>query len=306
MRLNRAAVVRVLSVAGIMLIYAACFAAIKAGLAFAPPLRFGGLRALIGGLALLGLMKMRREPMVPARALWPRLLVIALTATTITFGAMFLSPGRMGAGIASVLGNMQPLMTLLLAALFLGEALTRGKVVALLLGVIGVTLIAYRALTAADAYGLSGALLALAVSASSATSNVIAKRMGTNYNPLSLTAWQLTLGSLPLLIISAVVERDATSTWNIQFTALLLFLALVGTSLAIAAWYWLVQREDVGRLTLFFFLVPVFGLVVAALIFGEAIGPLEASGAALIAVGIVAMAWESWRDAPSPASGKAV
>jgi len=36
-------------------IYAVCFTAIKAGLADAPPLLFGGLRALIGGLILLGI-----------------------------------------------------------------------------------------------------------------------------------------------------------------------------------------------------------------------------------------------------------
>ena len=40
---------------GMAAVHALCFIAIKTGLANAPPLAFGGLRALIGGVALLGL-----------------------------------------------------------------------------------------------------------------------------------------------------------------------------------------------------------------------------------------------------------
>ena len=38
------------------IIYAFCYVAIKAGLPFAPPLRFAGLRALIGGILMLGVL----------------------------------------------------------------------------------------------------------------------------------------------------------------------------------------------------------------------------------------------------------
>ena len=42
---------------GMAAVYALCFIAIKTGLAYAPPLAFGGLRALIGGVVLLGLVQ---------------------------------------------------------------------------------------------------------------------------------------------------------------------------------------------------------------------------------------------------------
>jgi drug/metabolite transporter (DMT)-like permease len=92
---------------------------------------------------------------------------------------------------------------------------------------------------------------------------------------LALAAWQLMIGSLPLLGASAVFEPNAGITWNIEFVGLLLFLALVGTSFTTALWYWLLQRMEVGRLTMFLFLVPVVGLGIAALAFGERVGPLE-------------------------------
>ena len=284
---------RPLIVLGLTAIYAVCFAAIKIGLPFMPPLRFAGLRALLGGAALLGLMAALRQPLLPPRRSWPAIVALGLTSTTIGFGAMFLSPGRTGAGIASVLGNTQPVIVPVLAAFFLGERMTRGKWIALALGMIGVTLIAAPALAGPDAYGVSGAALALAASGGLAVGSVIVKRIGPTIDLLALTAWQLLVGSLPLLAVSLVVEHNAVVAWNATFAGLLLFLALIGTAFANAVWYWLIRHDDVGRLTMFFFLVPVFGLALAALAFGETISLLEGLGMALTLGGIGAVAWES-------------
>ena len=275
-------------------IYAVCFTAIKAGLADAPPLLFGGLRALIGGLILLGILALSRRPLVPARWAWPWILALALTATTFTYGAMFLSPGRTGAGIASVLGNLQPVLIIVLAAIFLGERLSRRMVVALVLGLGGVTLIAAPALFGPDAYGISGALLALATSGGAAAGSVIVKRMKHPSTVLQVSAWQLVLGSLPLLVGAGHFERAAHLNLAPRFLGLLLFLALVGTAFPTAAWYWLVQRHDIGRLSLFLFLVPVLGLGIATLAFGERVGPLEGLGVLVTLAGIAVIAAESW------------
>lgn len=279
-------------------IYAVCFVAIKAGLAFAPPLLFAGLRAEIAGIALLGLVVVLRRSATPVNSRWPGVVALALTSTSLAFGAMFLSPGRTGAGIASVLGNLQPLFVLVLAAVFLGEALTAAKLFALGLGLAGVTLIALPAIAGPDAYGLSGPLLALGASLSLAIGNVILKRIGERHELLTMTAWQLAIGGLPLLALSALIERDTSVTWNATFGALLVGLALAGTALPYIVWNQLARHEEIGRLTLLLLLVPVFGVVLAGAVFGERLGPSElvGLGAIVAAVGIVLLR-------PSPAVG---
>ena len=273
-------------VLGLVVIFALCFVSIKAGLRFAPPLRFAGLRLLIAGFALLSLVVIRREPVIPPRRILLPMLTLALIANTIAYGAMFMSPGRTGAGIASVLGNTQPLFTIVLAAAFLGERMTRGKSVALGFGIAGATLIAYPALVAPSTYGVSGAALALVVSAGSATGSIIVKRMGPLPSLLAVSAWALLIGSVPLLVASTIVERGQPIAWTAEFVILLIFLAVIGTSLTTATWYWLVQRSDVGQLTTFLFLVPVFGIALAAILFGERLNLFEAAGIALIITGI--------------------
>ncbi|GAB4430393.1 MAG: DMT family transporter [Chloroflexi bacterium OHK40] len=282
---------RLLIVLGLTLVYALCFVAIKDGLAFAPPLRFAALRGLVGGAALLGLLVASRRTLMPPRDSWPWITALAATATTIAFGAMFLSPGRTGAGVAAVLGNLQPVLVPALAATFLGERMSGGKWTALLLGLAGGILIAAPAF--AGPAGVDGPLLALAASLGLAASSIIAKRMQPQLDVLQLTAWQLVAGSLPLLLVSAITEAGVAIAWNSNFLGLLLFLALPGTAIANAVWYWLIRQGDVGRLSMFFFLVPVLGLLLGATVFAEPIGLLEGIGVGLTLAGIGAVAREA-------------
>lgn len=271
---------------GLTGIYAVCFASIKVGLAFAPPFRFAALRAFLGGIALLAFSYAQGHPVLPHRESWPWLLGLAATATTLSFGAMFLSPGFTSSGVASVLGNTQPLIVIALAWLFLGESMTIANLVSLLIGLAGVVLIAYPPLIGAGAYGFSGAALAVAASGGAAVGSIIVKRARFRRDLLTVTAWQLVLGSLPLWAVSALAERSEPIVWRPAFVAILTFLALAGTSLATAVWYWLVQQEDIGRLSLLLFLVPVFGLAIGTLALREPMGILEGIGAALTVVGV--------------------
>jgi drug/metabolite transporter (DMT)-like permease len=289
------AVRRLTIVVGLTLIYALCFVLIKAGLPFAPPLRFAGLRGLIAGVALMSLLISRRQALLPPPQSWPWIGALALTATTVAFGAMFLSPGRTGAGVAAILGNIQPVIVPMLAAIFLGERMSGGKWAALFFGAAGVLLIATPALGGSG--GVDGPALALAASFGLAVSTIIFKRMPP-HNVLLITAWQLLVGSLPLLLASALLESQSPITWNGTFFGLLLFLAIPGTAVANALWYHLLTQGDVGRLTMFFFLVPVLGLLLAAAVFAEPISLFAGVGAGLIIAGIGAISWEAVTGLP--------
>ena len=276
-------------------IQAACFTLIKTGLEFAPPLLFGGLRALIGGSALLAFAAFRRKPLLPTSSTWVGVLFLALVATAITFGAMFLSPGRTEAGVASALGNLQPFLTLLLAYWLFSEPLSVGKATAVILGVTGVTLISYPTLSTSSALGISGAALALAVSFGSSAGNAVVKQMKPGELLLAITGWQLAIGGLVLIVLSGLVGENLAVEANLEFLGLLLFLALIGTALITALWFEFVQEGQMGRLATFFYLVPVFGLAIAVLVFDEAVSGIMLGGAlmVLLAVAVMALEWSS-------------
>lgn len=289
------AAVRISIMIGLTAVYAVCFVLIKSGSRFAPDLAFAGLRTVIAGTALLALVVALRQPLLPPRHSWPWILALALTSTAVAYGAMFVSPGRAGAGIASVLGNLQPIFVVGLAALALGERITRLSWLTLGLGTTGAVLIAAPAFADGDTYGFSGPVLAIAASLGFAAGSVLVKRLALRSGLLALTGWQLLVGGLLLLAASAIFERDSPIVWSARFLGVLLFLSLAGTSLATAVWYWLVRREELGRLTVFLYLVPVFGLAVSQAVYGEEIRLAAGAGIVMVLSGIGIAVAEAWR-----------
>jgi probable blue pigment (indigoidine) exporter len=268
---------------------AICFPAIKAGLAFSPPLKFAALRTLIAGLAILVAAALTRQSLWLPRRLVMWVLPLGLTATTFTFGSMFLSPEFTSTAVASVLGNMQPLAVIVFAVIFLSERITRRKACAVLLGLAGVVLIAVRANASASGESnatLLGAALALLSSLSAAGASIMFKKLSPAGKLITLTGWQMVAGSLPLFALSTLFEKDLTVRWNFSFVGILLLLAIVGSALTTVVWVWLLQKYDAGTLSLYLFLTPVFAIVTAFVTFRERLDWIQLSGGAAILAGI--------------------
>lgn len=277
---------RAAALAGVVLAAATCGVVVKAGIAFAPPILFGGLRSVLAGAVLLLAAAFRKEPLRLGWRMFGWLAAIALLATTAPYGGMFLAPARMGAGVASVLANLQPLFTIALAAAFLGERLTLRGALALAAGVVGVVVLVGPKLSTSGAE-LVGPASAVAASAGAAAGSVMVRRLRDRVPVLSLAGWQLLLGSLPLL--GAGLVGDGSIRWTGAFVAALLYLALVGTAFSTALWFWLLRFGEAGRLSLYLFLIPLLGLLLGVLVFGEPLRLPELAGGALVA-GAVALA----------------
>ena len=272
---------------GLTPLYAICFVAIRIGLSYAPPLAFAALRVLLAGAALLTVAWWRGQRLRIPRRYWPTLLLLTVSNGVIGYGTMFLSPGSAGAGIASVLGNTQPLVVIALATVFLHERLTWHKAGALAAGIFGVVLISTAALEITSTAGLVGSLLALASAVAFGASTIFVARLAQDAPLLTLTAWQFLLASLPLAALSLLTERQIVQMWDLTFLVIVVVLALFGTALTTAVWYWLVQHDDAGRLSLLLFLVPVLGVSLAVLTLGEQIGWREGIGISLTLGGVL-------------------
>jgi len=292
---------RIALLALLALIFALCYPVIKIGLASAPPLRFAGLRSVVAAGTLLAALAIFRKPLLPPASSWRWVVALAATGTFLAYGAMFHSPGVTGAGLSSVLGNTGPLLTIVLAAIFLGESVTRVKIVALVLGTLGVSAIAWPAVADPARAGAAGALLPLSAAAGLAMASVLFKRMEAGESVVQVVAWQMLLGGVPLLAASAWLEPEAAIAWSGAFAAELLFLGVIGSALALWLWYWLVQRDEVGRLSLLLFAVPLLGLLLAVLFFQESLGPLEVGGVAATLGATLIVVRDSLREKASPA-----
>jgi drug/metabolite transporter (DMT)-like permease len=271
-----------------ILIWSACFVVIKASQGSAPPLLFAALRALVAGVPLLVVAASAGKVRPPAGH-WAWLGALGMTNTTLGLAGMFLSVSVVGAAVPGVLANSQALLVAPFAALFFGEVLSRGRVLGLVVGVIGVALV-----LSGDGQGpvtVTGVAFSLMAAAGIAGRNLVMKHIGRRVDALTATAWQYVLGGLALLGWALLVEDPARLAWTRAFVAGLLFLGLAGSAGTSWLWYHLVRDGELIALNGLTLLIPAFALGLALLIYREHLSVPSLAGVAATAAGVM---WVSW------------
>jgi drug/metabolite transporter (DMT)-like permease len=171
-----------------------------------------------------------------------------------------------------------PIWTALLAAVFLGERLTRPRIVALALGLAGVLLVLRPGLSIVQ----PAALAALGGAFAYAASYLLTKRLTSTEAPLAILFY-MTVVQLPMGLIGAVPQ------WRPLAAGQLPWLAVVGVA-ALTAHYGIARAlklADVGMVIPIDFLrLPLMALIGWAL-YGETVGVLAIAGALLIVLGNV-------------------
>ncbi|MCA2010172.1 DMT family transporter [Cereibacter sphaeroides] len=237
------------------------------------PLTDAALRALPAGLLLMALTRQ-----LPSRDWWGKLLILGALNFALFWGALFIAAYRLPGGVAATLGAVQPLIVLFLARFALGTPLSARGVAAALIGILGVALLVLGPTAALDPLGMAAALLG---AVSMATGVVLTRKWRPEVSALTFTAWQLTAGGLLLLPVALALEPalPALSPLNI---AGFLWLGLIGAALSYVFWFRGIERLGPATVTSFGFLSPLTAVLLGWAIAGEALTPVQLSGAAIV------------------------
>ncbi|ASJ73652.1 DMT family transporter [Granulosicoccus antarcticus] len=280
----------------VMFLWALCFPLINYGLSASPPMTFAALRALIAGAVLLAIAQFQGRAPIRTARLWGCVILAGFTATSLGFFGMFYGGGLVAPGLATVIGNTQPLIAALLAWAVLQERLSRSQRYGLITGFAGVVLIGGPSLfgTGSQIAGMSYILIgAVGV----AISNIVLTQIAGRVDTLRAMAWQLIIGSMPLALLAYWTETGSAIIWSWPFVATLLTLSVAGTAAAFILWFWLLQHATLSRLNVYTFLTPVFGLVMGAAFFSEKIPPIALIG---VVVSIAGIYWVNKTDVSPP------
>jgi drug/metabolite transporter (DMT)-like permease len=271
----------------VMLLWAICFPLITAGMAFAPHLTFATLRALLAGVVLVAVGFALGRPMPNGARVWVLLIFVGLGATSLGFLGMFHAAEFVSPGVATVIANTQPLLAAILASMILDEHLDLGGKFGLVLGFVGVVLIAAAQLFTGDAgsYVLGIAYIVLAALGIT-VSNVLIKRIAGEVDAIMAMGVQMLAGAVPLLVAALVLEEPQDIVWSPRFVLILAGLSILGTALVYWLWISILEKTPLNRANAFSFLIPIFGLAMGALFYGEALGWPEAIGVALTILGV--------------------
>lgn len=271
-----------------MLLWAACFPLITAGLQYSPHLTFATMRAVLAGATLVLLAVVLRRPFPRGWRTWLTLGVVGLGATSLGFLGMFHAAEFVSPGLATVIANAQPLLAAMLGVAWLGERLPKIGWIGLLIGFAGILVIALPQLVSGGSGGNGIGFAYIVLAAVGVTvSNVAIKSIAGEVDGLFAMGLQLLIGSVPLAIAAFALEDQGAIHWSAVFTASLLGLALFGSALVYWLWFSVLEAIELNRAIVFSFLVPIFGLTIGALFFGERLSAVQLSGIVLVVLGIV-------------------
>ena len=271
----------------VMLLWASCFPLITVGIEYASHLTFAALRALIAGLALTSLAFILRRPLPKRSNDWFMVILIGLGATSLGFLGMFHAAELVSPGIATVIANTQPLMAAVLAGFILGEHLTGRSKIALAVSFLGIITIASPHLLGDGSTSFAVGLAYIILAALGITlSNVLIKKISGRVDIFMAMGLQMLFGSLPLMVVAAMTETPTAVQWSYTFITVLLVLSLPGTALVYWLWCSVLEKVPLNRANAFSFLIPVFGLTIGMLFYGEGLTELQVVGVFITVAGV--------------------
>ncbi len=272
---------------GVVLIWGLNFAVMKYALQSVSPMLLGALRY---ALASLPLVLFVRRPRVPMRFV----LAYGLVQGVGQFGLLFVAISLgMAAGVASLVLQTQAMLTLVLAALFMGEH-TRGvQWIGVALATAGLGLIGASHGDGPGQMTLIGFSLTIVAALMWAISNLLVRHLAARspgYDAFAFIVWTSLVAFPPFVLLAfgledvslAVLADISWGRW-----AAVIYLAVASTLVGYTLWTNLLKRHPSSRVAPFSLLVPVVGLATAAVTFDETLTLLQWLGALGVLLGLV-------------------
>jgi len=252
------------------------------------PTQIASTRLVLAAATMVALLAVRRELRRPCFATVRGAAVLGVFDSAVPYLLMSWGAGRIDAGVGTVLLATMPLFTTVFAVVLAKEEqISPVKIAALLVGFLGVMVIAApKGLDISNGFEPAhAAFIGGAVTLSAST--VYGRALLKEAPALELSAWKLIAASAVVLPIMFLVDgAPDTAALSARPLAAMIFVGVVSTGLARMAYLWasgVIGSSTVSTVT---YVMPAAGLTMAWLVLGEQPAPTTIAGLALIFVSI--------------------
>jgi drug/metabolite transporter (DMT)-like permease len=275
-----------LGLAVLTIVWSLNWSVMKVATRYAGPFTFSAQRYLIGTVVLFALLALQRRNLRPTP--WPATIAIGL-CQTMAFQALAqwaLMSG--GAGKTALLAYSMPFWVVPLAWWWLHEKPGIRRWISIALAAAGFVCVVGPWKPVGTPRSV---MLALIAGLAWAVATVLSKRLFQKHpevTPLRLTAWQMLIGTLGLVIL-ALASHERSVTWSGEYIAALLYNGLLSSGVCWVLWAVVVQKLSANAAGLTSLAVPVAGVLFAWGLLNERPSAAEWFGVALIGAALLTL-----------------
>ena len=266
----------------VVLIWSSNWPVMKVGLSYVDPWSFIYHRFLLSTTALsLLLFILKRRIPVDKRELVRLFILGLITSIGITSTSLGLVYEK--SGVSAILTYTQPLFVFCMAIPFLGEKMSIGRVLGVLIGFLGVMILSTRGDSFIDSLDFPVFLL-VAGAFLWATAIIYYKKFLSHIDPTVANIFQLGVGVV--LLTPVIALKGLAFPPSLNYIPVILYTSICAQGVALTLWVLLLREEEATVLSSSSFMVPVAAFIFGWLILGETVEPKVLFGSALILAGV--------------------
>lgn len=234
-------------------------------------LLFAGCRfALAGLLVILPASIQKRKLVYPAKGHWGGILLLGLVQTALQYFFFYIGMAHTTGVKGAILNAFGTFIAVILAHFFYrNDRMTWAKGIGCAVGLGGVILVNLNSASElGGGFSFLGEGFMLLAACAFAVSFLISKAVSAQEDAAVVTGYNLLSGGL-VLVAAGLLGGASFGQVSWQAVLLLLYMALLSAA-AFTLWTTLLKYNPVGKISVYNFLVPVFGVVLSAAFLGEA------------------------------------
>lgn len=248
---------------------------------------FAGYRFSLAGILLLLLYRVgfRRKPKLSGRE-WASLSILGVLQTGLQYMFFYVGVANTTGVKGSIMNATTTFFSVVLAHfIYKNDKLSRNKIIGCVTGFIGVIIVNFHADLLTFSFSFTGEGFIIMAALVFSVTAIYAKRLTATIDVMMITGVSLLVGGLVLTLLGLSLGGQVTHfTWESSLN--LVYLALL-SSVAFCLWNLLLKYNKVGKVSVYNFLIPIFGALLSALFLGETIWELKNLVALiLVSVGI--------------------
>lgn len=272
-----------LALFALYVIWGSTYLGIRFALESYPPFLLAGYRFLGAGIALFAFLRLRGIA-APTLRQWRNAAITGVLLLGFGNGLVCFAEQHVSSGIAAVAVASLPLFAALFSGMY-GEWPSRRETIGLVIGFMGVIVLN---LGTSLSGSRIGAIALLVAAMSWAFGSVWSRRQDMPAGPMN-TAAQMLCASVAILIVGYATGEHMPAHPTVRATAAVIYLAIFGSIVAFSAYLYVLKHTRPALATSYAYVNPPVAVLFGVLFAGEAVGPYDLAGMAIILLGVAAI-----------------